>query len=76
MVRRVGVVGIATRYALDGQGTNPDGGGEIFRASSRLALSPTQPPVISESGLFLGGKSSRVVALNTHPHLAPRLRKE
>jgi hypothetical protein len=41
----------------------------------RLALGPTQPPIqwvqVHSRGLI-----GRGVALNTHPHLVPRLKKE
>jgi len=45
-------VGIATDHGLEGPGSNPDGD-EIFR-SSRLALGPTQPPVLWVPGLSQG----------------------
>jgi len=43
-VGRDSSVGIATRYGLDGPGSNP-GGGQDFMHLSRLALGPTQVPV-------------------------------
>jgi hypothetical protein len=76
MVRRVGVVGRATRYGLDGQGTNP-GGGRDFPRLVQTGSEPHPASCDMVSGLFLGeGGSGRVVALTTHPHLAPRLKKE
>jgi len=38
-------------------------------------LGPTQPPIKLVPGVYRG-KSGRGVALTTHPHLAPRLKKE
>jgi hypothetical protein len=46
------------------------GGDEIFSPLSRPAVGPTYPPVQWVPGV------SRGVALTTHPHLAPRLKKE
>jgi hypothetical protein len=51
----VGVVGI---YGLDGLGLNP-GWDEIFRPS-RLALGPTQPPVMWVLGLSPGVEATRM----------------
>jgi hypothetical protein len=51
-------------------GSNP-GGGQDFLHLSRPALGPTLPFVQGVLGLFAGSK-----ALNTHPHLEPRLKKE
>ena len=42
--RWVSSVGIATRYGLNGLGSNP-GGGRDFPRPSRPALEPTQPPI-------------------------------
>ena len=53
-------VGIATRYGLDGPGSNP-GGGRDFPHQSRQALGPIQPsipwvpvlfPVFKEAGAW------------------------
>ena len=49
---RYSSVGIATRYGLDGPGSNP-GGDEIFRPS-RPAPGPTQPPAKWAPGLSSG----------------------
>jgi hypothetical protein len=48
-------VGIATRYGLDGPGSNPVGG-EIFRTRPE---SPCRPPSFSKivPGLLLGSKA-------------------
>jgi hypothetical protein len=62
-------VGIATRYGLDGPGIESRWGRD-FPHPSRPALVPTQPPTQWVPGLDRG------VELTTHPHLAPRLKKE
>jgi hypothetical protein len=56
------------------RGSNP-GGGRGFPQPSRPTLGSTQSPIQWEPGLSRG-LSGRGVALNTHPHLAPRLRKK
>ena len=73
MVGRDTSVGIATRYALDGPGIESRWGRD-FSHTSRLALGPTQPP-IQWVPVLSRGQSGRGVALNTHPHLVPRLKK-
>jgi hypothetical protein len=57
------VVGIATRYGLDGPGIESRWG-RNFPHPSRQALGLTHPPI------------QWVTALTTHHHLAPRLKKE
>jgi hypothetical protein len=49
------VVGIATRYGLDGPGIQ-SWWKQDFPHPSRPALGPVQPPVQWVPGLFLGGK--------------------
>jgi hypothetical protein len=73
-VGRDSSVGIATRYGLDGPGIGSRWGRD-FPHLSRKALGPNQPPIqwIPD---FSRGWSGRGVELTTHPHLAPRLKKE
>ena len=73
-VGRDSSAGIATRYGLDGQGIESRWGRDIPHPS-RPALGPTQPPVLWVPGLSLGEKRPGM-ALTTHPHLAPKLKKE
>jgi len=62
------VVGIATRYALDGPGfENPRRLG-IFSSPRK----PVQNVSFSHPASSMG-QSDRDVALTIHPHLAPRL---
>jgi hypothetical protein len=51
------VVGIASRYGLDGLGIESRWGRD-FPQPSRPALGPTQPPVQWVQGLFPGGKAA------------------
>ena len=65
---------IATHYGLDGPGIVSRWRRD-FPYPSTLALGPTQSPIHWAPGLFPGGKPAGV-ALTTHPHIMPRLRKE
>jgi hypothetical protein len=56
-VRQDSVVGIATRYGLDGPGIESQWG-QDFSQPSRQALGPTEPPIQWEPGLFPGVKRS------------------
>jgi hypothetical protein len=69
-VGRDSVVGIATRYGLEGPGIESRWGRD-FPHLSRPALGPTQPPVIGYR-VFPEGKGGRGVMLTTHPLLVPR----
>jgi len=62
-------VGIATDYGLDGSGSNPGGGNDIFRPS-RPALGPTQPPVKWVLGLSRGKAQPRCAADHSPPSSA------
>ena len=66
------VVSITTRYGLDGPGIETRWRSD-FPHKSRPALVHTQPPIQRTPGLIPG---RRFVALTTHPHLMPRLKKE
>jgi hypothetical protein len=67
---QVSSVGIATRYGLDGPGIKSRWGRDFPHPSSPT-LGPTQP--FNTTGTWF---LPRGVALTTHPHLVPRLRKE
>jgi hypothetical protein len=73
-VRRDDVVGIATRYGLDGPGIKYRWG-EVLRTQLDR---PWDPPSLLCSGhrVNVPAVNGRGVALATHPHLAPRLKKE
>ena len=70
---RVSSVGIATRYGLDGQGMESRWRRD-FPHSSRPALWPSQPPLKWVPGLFTG-INGRGLALTSHLHLVPRLKR-
>ena len=73
-VGRDSVVGIATRYGLGGPG-NESRQGEIFR--TRVDRTWIPPSLLyNRYRAFPRGKLARGVALTTHPHLAPMLKKE
>jgi hypothetical protein len=76
-VGRDSPVGIANRYGLDRPGieSRGGGGGEILPPQPDWPGSPHNH-LNNWYRLFPGGKSGRGVALTTHPHLAPRLRRE
>jgi hypothetical protein len=68
-----GVVGIATRYGLEGPGIE-SWWGEIFRTYPDRFRGP---PSLLYNGyrVFPGGKGGRDVMLTTHTLLVPKLRK-
>ena len=68
---RNGVVGIATRYGLEGPGIEY-WWRQDFPHLSRPAPRPIQPPVQWVPGLSQGGKGGQSVALATHPHPVSR----
>jgi len=68
------VVGIATRYGLDGPGIGSRWGRDFPRLS-RQALGPTQPPVKWVPGFSPGVKSGQGVTLTPHHLLVPWSRK-
>jgi hypothetical protein len=70
---RDSVVGIATRYGLEGPGIESRWG-EIFRTGpDRLRGPPSL--LYNWYRVFPGGKGGRGVMLTKHPLLVPRLRK-
>jgi hypothetical protein len=74
MGSRYSAVDIATRYGLDGPGIESRCRWDILNLS-RPALRPIQPPIQWVPDLSWG-QSGWGLALTTHPHLAPRLKKE
>jgi hypothetical protein len=66
--------GIEIRYRLDGPGIKSRCGEAFLIRPDR----PCGPPSLlyNRYRVFTGGKSGHGVALTTHPHLAPRLKKE
>jgi hypothetical protein len=74
LIRPPPVVGIATRYGLDGPGIESQWGRD-FPQPSRPVLGPTQPPIQWVPG-HSRGWSGRGVEFTTHPHLVPGLKKE
>ena len=64
------VIGIATRYGLDGLGIESRWG-ENFRTRTDQ---PWGPPSLLYNGywVFPRGEGGRGVTLSTHPHLLPR----
>jgi hypothetical protein len=73
-VDRNSSVSIATRYGLGGPGIESRWGARL-PAPSRPVLGLSQPSIQWVLGLSRGW-SGRGVALTTHPHIAPRLKKE
>jgi len=65
-------VGIEIRDGLDYPGIESRWG-RGYPHPSRPALGPTQPTIQGVRGLFPGEKAAGAL---THPHLAPRLKKE
>jgi hypothetical protein len=65
------VVGIATHYGLNGPGIE-------FRAGARFSatLQTCSASCTMDNGSLSRGQSGRGMALTTHLHLAPRLKKE
>jgi hypothetical protein len=60
---------------LDGPGIESQWG-RYFLHPARPALGSTQPHIQWALGIFSQGYSGQGVALTTHPHLTPRLKKE
>ena len=70
---RDNVVGIATRYGLDGPGIEIRWGRDLARRS-RKNFRPTHSPYNEYKVIPEGKAPGRGV--DTHPHLAPKLKKE
>ena len=73
--RERGVVGITTRYGLEGVGIESVWG-RNFMYPPIPALGPTKLPIKWIPGLFAQWKNGRNVVLTTHPHQLLRLKKE
>jgi hypothetical protein len=69
------VIGIASRYGLDGPGIKSRSERD-FPPPSRRALGHTRSPLLWVTGLFLGGKGAGAWRWPLNPHLAPSLEKE
>jgi len=71
---RDSVIGIATSYRLENSGIESQWG---TRFSPPVQTGPgAHPPSYTMGTGSFPGVNGRVVALTTHPHLAPRLKKE
>jgi hypothetical protein len=70
-------VGIATRFGPEGSGFEPRGGKRFYLLHTRPDRSrgPSSSSTMHTVTLCRG-QSGRRVALTTHPHHTPRLRKE
>ena len=66
-------VSIATASGWTVWGSNSGGGGVFRTRPDRPWGSPS--PLSNGYRVFIGGISGRGVALSTHPHLVPRVRK-
>jgi hypothetical protein len=66
-------VGIATRYGLEGTGSNP--GEAKFSAPIQTGSGAHPASCTMGTGSFMGVKAAGGVMLTTHPLLVPRLRK-
>ena len=73
-VGRDSVIGVATRYGLDGLGIETRWGWDLPHLSI-AALGPTHPHTIGTWSLSRGWRG-RDVTLTIHPHLVPTLKKE
>jgi hypothetical protein len=59
-VGRDSIVGISTRYGLDGPAFESRGWEQDFPHTSKLALGPNQPPIQWVTGLLPRGKAAEV----------------
>jgi hypothetical protein len=67
-------VGIATCYGLNGQGIESRWGRDFRSVQSGPEAHPAS--FAMRTGSLFRGQNGRSVALTTHSHLAPRLKKE